>query len=79
VVDAAVIGITHPQLGEEVGAFVQLKDGLDASEAELRAHVAAQLAGFKVPVRIVFRSEPLPRNANGKIVKRELKTMWQAG
>ena len=79
VVDAAVIGIAHPQLGEEVGAFVQLKDGVDASEAELRAHVATQLAGFKVPVRIVFRREPLPRNANGKIVKRELKTMWPAG
>jgi long-chain acyl-CoA synthetase len=76
VVDAAVIGIPHPVLGEEVGAIVQIKDGMQASEAELQAHAATQIAGFKVPVRIEIRRESLPRNANGKILKRELKAAW---
>jgi long-chain acyl-CoA synthetase len=76
VVDAAVIGIPHPVLGEEVGAIVQIKEGMQPSVAELQAHVAAQIAAFKVPVRIELRREPLPRNANGKILKRELKASW---
>lgn len=73
IMDAAVVGIQHKILGEEVGAIVQLKPGKSATEAELRAHVAGQLAAFKVPVEIQFLSEPLPRNANGKIVKSELR------
>jgi long-chain acyl-CoA synthetase len=73
VIDAAVIGIPHRVLGEEVGAVVQLKAGAAVTEQELRAHVARSLAAFKVPVRIEFRSEPLPRNPNGKILKRELR------
>ena len=73
VMDAAVIGLPHRILGEEVGAVVQLKPGMALDEAELKAHVAARLAAFKVPVRIEFRTEPLPRNANGKILKRQLK------
>jgi len=73
VMDAAVVGIPHKVLGEEVGAVVQLKPGMDVSEAELRAHVANHLAAFKVPVEIQFLHEPLPRNANGKILKKELR------
>jgi long-chain acyl-CoA synthetase len=73
VMDAAVIGIPHRVLGEEVGAVVQVKPGARVSEEALRRHVAERLAGFKVPVRIALRDEPLPRNANGKILKRELR------
>jgi len=73
VMDAAVIGIPHKVLGEEVGAIVQIKPGRTATVDELRAHVAQQLAAFKVPVEIKMQNEPLPRNANGKIVKRDLK------
>ena len=73
VMDAAVIGIPHKILGEEVGAVVQIKPGLAVSEAALQQHVAARLAAFKVPVRIELRDEPLPRNANGKILKRDLR------
>jgi long-chain acyl-CoA synthetase len=73
VMDAAVVGIPHRVLGEEVGAVVQLKPGTQVSEEELKRHVAARLAAFKVPVRIVLGREPLPRNANGKIMKRELR------
>jgi len=75
--DAAVVGIPHKVLGEEVGAVVQLKPGKSATEAELRAHVAGQLAAFKVPKEIQFLTEPLPRNANGKILKAELRERFK--
>jgi len=74
VMDAAVIGKPHPTLGEEPLAVVHLKPGMSASAEELRHHVAQKLAAFKVPVEVLFWPETLPRNANGKIVKRELKT-----
>ena len=73
VTDAAVIGIPHQVLGEEVGAVVYVLPGMDVTEDELQAHVAERLAAFKVPTRIWFRSEPLPRNPAGKILKRDLK------
>ena len=78
VMDAAVVGIPHKVLGEEVGAVVQLKPGAAATEDELRHHVASHLASFKVPVEIQFLSEPLPRNANGKILKNELRERFTA-
>jgi long-chain acyl-CoA synthetase len=73
IMDAAVVGIAHKVLGEEVGAVVQIKPGFKVSERELQDHVAAHLARFKVPVAIEMRAEPLPRNANGKILKGELR------
>jgi long-chain acyl-CoA synthetase len=73
VMDAAVIGIAHRVLGEEVGAVVQLKPGARIGEDALRRHVAERLAAFKVPVRILLRDTPLPRNANGKILKSALR------
>ncbi len=76
VMDAAVVGIEHKVLGEEVGAVVQLKPGKTVTEDELRAHVASQLAAFKVPVEIHFQEDPLPRNANGKILKPELRAQF---
>ena len=76
VVDAAVVGVAHRTLGEEPGAVVTLKPGARADEAELRAFVAERLAAFKVPVKILFRDEILPRNANGKIVKSELRALF---
>ncbi|MGB5092582.1 MAG: class I adenylate-forming enzyme family protein [Parvibaculum sp.] len=73
VMDAAVVGIPHKVLGEEVGAVVQVAPGKDVSEDELKAHVRKLLAGFKVPIKIEIRHDPLPRNANGKIMKSELR------
>ena len=77
VMDASVVGIPHKVLGEEVGAVVQLKPGKTVGEDDLRAHVAQQLAAFKVPVEIQFQTDPLPRNANGKILKPELRERFQ--
>ena len=74
VADAAVIGIPHDVLGEEVGAVVQLRPGAQpVSEQDLRAFVGERLAAFKVPARVWFRDEPLPRNPAGKILKRDLR------
>ena len=73
VYEAAVFGIPHPRLGEELVAAVLLKPGQPLDEAELQAHVRERLAGFKVPSRVVFVDEQLPRGATGKILKRELR------
>ncbi len=72
VTDAALIGLPHKTLGEEPAAVVHLAPGTSATEDELREWVASRLAKFKVPVRIAFVEETLPRNANGKILKKDL-------
>jgi long-chain acyl-CoA synthetase len=76
VIDAAVVGIPHRSLGEEPGAVITLKPGATVGEAELRAFVAERLAAFKVPVKIVFSSDMLPRSPTGKLMKRELKKFF---
>ncbi len=76
VMDAALVPVPHKTLGEEPGAVVHLKPGMKATEDELRQFVAGKLASFKVPVKVVFWPETLPRNANGKILKTELKKIF---
>jgi len=73
VMDAALVGKPHAVLGEEPVAFVSTKPHMTVGEAALQTFVAERLARFKVPVAIHIRHLPLPRNANGKIVKTELK------
>jgi long-chain acyl-CoA synthetase len=67
--EAAVIGIPHPELGEEVGAAVALKAGASVSAAELREFVKALVAGYKYPRRVWFVDE-LPKGSTGKILRR---------
>ena len=76
VTDCAVIGIPHRTLGEEPAAVVHLAPGMTATETELQDWVRARLAAFKVPVAIRFVTETLPRNANGKILKKDLKPLF---
>jgi len=76
VIDAAIVGIPHHSLGEEPGAVVTLRPGASVGEAELRAFVAERLAAFKVPVKVVFSPDPLPRNPTGKLMKGELKRLF---
>ena len=77
VTDCALIGIPHRTLGEEPAAVVHLAPGMEASEAELQAWVRERLAIFKTPVAIRFVPETLPRNANGKILKKDLKILFE--
>lgn len=78
VAEAGVFAVPDDKLGEEVGAAVVLKPGTSATEEELRAVVAGQLAGFKVPRYIWISAEPLPRNPSGKILKKNLREHYAA-
>ncbi|HEV7483514.1 MAG TPA: AMP-binding protein [Solirubrobacterales bacterium] len=72
VVEAAVIGVEDAEFGQRLKAFVVLKDGGEIDEADLKAHVKANLASYKTPREIEFLDE-LPRNATGKVLKRDLR------
>jgi len=71
VAEAAVIGVPHPALGEEVGAAVTLKADASVTAEELRDHVKAQVAAYKYP-RHVWIVDVLPKGPTGKILKREI-------
>jgi long-chain acyl-CoA synthetase len=73
VADVAVIGLPDDRLGEEVVAVVERRTGSTLSAPDLQRFAAEHLARFKVPSAVVFRDEPLPRNATGKILKRDLR------
>jgi long-chain acyl-CoA synthetase len=73
VIDCAVVGFPHPTLGEEVAAVVVLRPGRVVEAEEIARHVAARLAKFEVPTKVVFRAMALPRNPQGKVLKRELR------
>jgi acyl-CoA synthetase (AMP-forming)/AMP-acid ligase II/uncharacterized protein YndB with AHSA1/START domain len=72
--EVAAIGVEDPDFGQRLRAFVVLERGKQASEDELKSHVKANLARYKVPREIVFLEE-LPRNATGKVLKRELERL----
>jgi acyl-CoA synthetase (AMP-forming)/AMP-acid ligase II len=71
VLEAAVVGIPHPVLGEDVGAFVVLRPGAALPAEELQGFLRERLADYKVPRSVTFVDE-LPRNATGKVVKQQL-------
>jgi long-chain acyl-CoA synthetase len=70
--EAAVIGIPHADLGEEVAAAVMLKPGADVTAADLRDHVKRQVAAYKYPRNLWFVDE-LPKGPTGKILKRQIQ------
>jgi long-chain acyl-CoA synthetase len=70
--EAAVVGVPHDELGEEVGAAVALKDGAEAGADELQAFVKERVAAYKYPRRVWFVDE-LPKGPTGKILKREIE------
>ena len=72
VVESALIARPDPVLGEKVHAFVLSSDPGCTAE-DLRAHCAMHLADYKLPDFITFVERPLPRNANGKLLKRQLR------
>jgi O-succinylbenzoic acid--CoA ligase len=72
IVEAAIVARPCPVLGERVHAFVHAP-GIARDDAAVRAHCAARLADYKVPEAITWSDAPLPRNANGKLMKRVLR------
>jgi long-chain acyl-CoA synthetase len=71
VFEAAVFGIPHDDLGEEIAAVIVLKPGTEATADELRQYVKSQVAPYKYPRVIKFFNE-LPKTAAGKILKRAI-------
>jgi long-chain acyl-CoA synthetase len=72
VAEAAVVGVPHPTHGEEVGAAVVLKPGVEATPAELRAFCQERIAAYKYP-RHVWLEAALPKTATGKLLRREVQ------
>ena len=71
--EAAVFGVPHERLGEEVGVAILVNDGMTLTPEELWTFLDVKIAKFKIPTQVVIMSEPLPRNAAGKFLKRELQ------
>jgi long-chain acyl-CoA synthetase len=76
VLEVAVVGLPHGELGEEVGAVVCLRTPESASPSDLTNQIRANLAYFELPSKWWIRQEPLPRNATGKVVKPALIRAW---
>jgi long-chain acyl-CoA synthetase len=73
VAECSVFGVADDRLGEEVGAAIVMRPGQAASAGVLREHCAALMARHKIPRYIWLLDEPLPRNASGKFLRRELR------
>lgn len=78
VYEAAVFGLPHDRLGEEVAAVVYPRPGHDLDVERLRSHLAERLASFKIPTKVAIVDHQLPRNPAGKILKRQLKEDFPA-
>jgi long-chain acyl-CoA synthetase len=78
VLEAAAVGLPDDDLGEQVGAVVVLAPGAAADIAALRAHAGRELARFEQPARWWLRRDPLPVNAAGKVLRREIRAQWLA-
>jgi long-chain acyl-CoA synthetase len=73
VAECAVFGVPDDRLGEEVAAAIVLNPGFEENAEALRAHCAKALAKYKIPRYIWLSHDPLPRNASGKFLKRQLR------
>jgi long-chain acyl-CoA synthetase len=78
VMETAVVGIPHDDLGEDVGAAVVLKPGEHADTEEIKQFVKARVAAYKYP-RLVWFEDELPKGPTGKILRREIKPPAREG
>src|SRR5205085_5895741 len=76
--EVAVIGVDDEEFGQRLKAYVVTEGGKGPSESEIKSHVKSNLARYKVPREIEFLDE-LPRNATGKVLKKDLKEMEEQG
>jgi fatty-acyl-CoA synthase len=73
--EVAVIGVPDAKWVEAVAAVIVVKAGQQLSEDEVRDHCNRHMASFKAPKRVIF-AESLPKNPSGKLLKRELRTLY---
>lgn len=79
VLQVAVIGVPSEEWGEAVHAIVVLRDGAEATDAEIIDHAREWIAGYKVPKSVTFRTDPLPLSGAMKVLKRELRAPYWEG
>jgi len=79
VIETAVIGVDHPVLGQEVKAIVVVATDTDVTDLDVFEHCRRTLSAYKVPAYVELRTEPLPRNPSGKILKHVLASGGEAG
>lgn len=76
--DVAVVPVRHRTLGEVVGAVVVSSDKYGMTRARVQAFASDKMAAYKVPEQVLVQSSPLPRNEAGKVLKRELRSLFHA-
>ena len=76
IAEAAVFGMPHDRLGEEIAAVAVVRDGRQVEQGYLKEYLSQRLAHYKVPDQLFIRSEPLPRNPTGKILKNTLRQQY---
>ena len=79
VLQVAVIGVPSEEWGEAVHAIVVLREGAEATDAEIIDHAREWIAGYKVPKSVTFRADPLPLSGAMKVLKRELRAPYWEG
>jgi acyl-CoA synthetase (AMP-forming)/AMP-acid ligase II len=79
VAEAIVFGLPDDRLGEEVAAVIVPRQGQSLTEQELRDFLKTDLSAYKIPSKVFFRDELLPRNASGKFLKREVRKEFLEG
>jgi acyl-CoA synthetase (AMP-forming)/AMP-acid ligase II len=79
VYEVAVVGVPDKMMGEKVGAAIVLKPGARAETSDILRFAKEHLADFKVPQYLVLRSDTLPRNPGGKILKKQLRETLEWG
>lgn len=76
--EVAAFSVPDPRHGEELAVSINCKPGQQTNQQEIQQFVKQRLAGFKVPSTVVFREAPMPRNAAGKIIKKEIRDNYLA-
>jgi acyl-CoA synthetase (AMP-forming)/AMP-acid ligase II len=77
VLEGAAFGVEHDSLGEELAIMLRLKQDSTLDAEGIRAHFSSRVAAYKVPAHVHVHDEPLPRNATGKVLKKELASILQ--